>query len=300
VSLFSDEFSADTITVGDSKIFVRRGGTGPAILLLHGFPQTHVAWHRVAPRLAHRFTVIVPDLPGYGDSTGPEPDARHERYSKRSIAATFVELMERLGEERFAVIGHDRGARVAYRMALDHPERVRALAVLDVIPTLDVAERLTYDLAREMANWFWLATSSPVPERLIAAEPDTYLRYIIHAWQGTDAIAPEALAAYARCFRTPRVITGMCEDYRAGDSIDLEHDRRDRDVGRRIACPILVLWPEGGLTARFGDPLAIWRQWSYDVSGDALRGGHFMMEESPEQVTSRLERFLGVGSVSPR
>ena len=292
MSLFDSGFVADKVTIDGSTVFIRHGGIGPPLLLLHGFPETHVAWHRVAPLLARRFTLVMPDLPGYGDSTGPEPDDTQQTFSKRAMADTLAGLMSTLGHDRFSVVGHDRGARVAYRMALDHRSRVARLAILDVIPSLDITERMTYDTGRHMANWFLLALPWPIPERLIAAEPDLYLQHIIAAWRGTDAVSTEAIAEYARCFRIPRVIRAMCEDYRAGDGVDLEHDRVDRDAKRRIECPVLVLWQAGGLTASFGDPLAIWGQWADDVRGQPVRGGHFLMEESPERIAVELSGFL--------
>jgi haloacetate dehalogenase len=290
--MFGDEFQSQEIEVGDTTVFLRRGGHGPPVLLLHGFPETHVAWRAVAPRLAQQFTVFVPDLPGYGDSIGPEPDPGHERYSKRAMAASLVDMMAALGQTRFAVVGHDRGGRVAYRLALDHPARVTALAELDVIPTLDVVERTTYGTARQMTNWFWLASPSPIPERLIGADPELYLKYIVEAWNGSTAIDSDAYAEYLRCFRNPRVLHAICEEYRAGDAIDAELDRADRIARSRITCPVLVLWEQDGFVTQFGDPLAIWRTWADDVTGEAVTGGHFLMEESPEHICDRLERFL--------
>jgi haloacetate dehalogenase len=292
MALFADDFRAEVVQVGETTVFLRRGGQGPALVLLHGFPETHVAWRAVASLLARQFTVILPDLPGYGDSTGPEPDLLHERYSKRAMAATIVEAMSKLGLSTFAVVGHDRGARVAYRLALDHPKRVSALAVLDIIPTLDMAERMTYETARQMANWFLLAMPSPVPEDLIARNANDYLEYIVDAWGGSDVIAPEAFAEYARCFRNPRTLRGICEEYRAGDTVDIEYDRADRVAARRITCPLLALWQKDGLMEQFGDPLTIWRVWADTVTGDAIPGGHFMMEESPERIAGALRQFL--------
>lgn len=292
MSLFDSAFMSDQVSVGRSKLVVRRGGSGPPVLLLHGFPETHAAWHRVAPLLATCFTLIMPDLPGYGDSVVPEPDALQGRFTKRAMADTLVELMTKFEYSTFSVVGHDRGGRVAYRMALDHPTRLSCLAILDVIPSLDMAERMTYETARRMVNWFLLSLPAPIPERLIGAEADLYLRHVIDAWGGSDAITPEAFEEYARCFRNPCVIRAMCEEYRAGDTIDIEHDSVDRGAKRGIACPVLVLWQEGGLTARFGDPLTVWRAWAPDVRGRAIRGGHFLMEESPDQVAEELSRFL--------
>jgi haloacetate dehalogenase len=290
--LFTGDFPIQEVAVDNGRVLLRRGGRGPTVLLLHGFPETHVAWHAVAPLLAKHFTLILPDLPGYGDSIGPRPDHAHERYSKRAMASMLVQAIDQFGVRNFTVVGHDRGARVAYRLALDYPERVSALAVLDVIPTLDVAERTTYQTARQMANWFWLATAPPLPERLLSCEPELYVRQIIDAWGGSHAIASEALAEYVRCFRNPRVIEAICAEYRAGDVIDIEHDQADREAGRRIACPVLALWEENGFVTQFGDPLTIWRGWADNVTGGAVAGGHFMMEESPVRIAEALREFL--------
>jgi haloacetate dehalogenase len=292
MSLLHHEFEGQEIATADGRVFLRRRGRGPAVLLLHGFPETHVAWHRVAPRLAEHFTVFVADLPGYGDSLSRVTGSHPERYSKRAMAATLVEVMTQLDVSTFAVVGHDRGARVAYRMALDHPSRISHLAVLDVVSVLDVANRLTYRAARQMTNWFWLASPSPIPEQLISADPELYLDHIIESWGGAGVIAPEARAEYVRCFRNPAVIAAICDEYRAGDTIDIDNDRADRAHGRRIVAPMLVLWSRNGLVGEFGDPIAIWRQWADHVSGGAMTGGHFMMEESPEAIVTRLEEFL--------
>jgi haloacetate dehalogenase len=290
--LFTDDFPLQEVAIDEGMVRLRQGGRGPTVVLLHGFPETHVAWHAVAPLLAKHFTLILPDLPGYGDSIGPRPDHAHERYSKRAMASMLVQAIDQLGVQRFALVGHDRGARVAYRLALDHAERVSALAVLDVIPTLDVAERTTYQTARQMANWFWLATAPPLPERLLSCEPELYVRQIVDAWGGSRAIVSEALAEYVRCFRNPRVIEAICAEYRAGDVTDIEHDQADRKAGRRISCPVLALWEENGFVTHFGDPLTIWRGWADNVTGGAVAGGHFMMEESPVRIAEALREFL--------
>ena len=285
------EFERRHVVADATTVFVRVGGSGPPVLLLHGFPETHRAWAAVAPRLSTSFTVIAADLPGYGKTIGPTSDEHHERFSKRAIARTLVRTMTALGFERFAVVGHDRGARVAYRMALDHQDRITALSVLDVIPTLDVAERMTYAIARKMANWFWLAQPAPVPERTIGADPDSYVKYILDAWGGAHVIDPASVAQYVRSFEDPDRVHAVCEEYRA-DGIDLEHDRHDRRDGRRIACPVLALWADDGFVTDFGDPIAIWQAWANDVRGKTVHGGHFMMEESPTQIGELLRAFL--------
>jgi haloacetate dehalogenase len=261
------------------------------VLLLHGYPETSLAWRKVAPDLANDFTVIAADLPGYGESILSDDAFDDGRISKRTMGCALADVMSELGISRFAVVGHDRGARVAYRLAMDHPEQICAVAVLDVIPILDMAERLTYEGARQMAHWFWLAQSSTVPETLIGLDPDLYVRHIIDQWDGAGVIEREAVDEYIRCMRKPEVLRTMGAEYRA-DRLDLEHDQADRRAARRITCPLLALWAEGGLTERFGDPLAIWRQWADDVTGGALAGGHFMMEESPRELATWLRPFL--------
>ena len=287
-------FEPVSVQAGDVNLCVRRGGAGAhAVLLLHGFPETHLAWRKVAPQLAQRFTVVAADLPGYGDSTGPDADGHHERYCKRAMASALVDGMSALGLSRFAVIGHDRGARVAYRMALDHPERITALGALDVVPTLEVAERLTYAAARQMMNWFLLAQPPSLPEQFLGSNPDRYLRYILDSWGGSDVIEEPVVEEYARCFRNRDVIHAICAEYRSGDSIDMDHDRDDRKAGRRICCPVLVLWAPHGLVPLFGDPVSIWQQWADDVQGEAMTtSGHFLMEESPRETAALIEQFL--------
>jgi haloacetate dehalogenase len=286
-----DAFSRELVEAAAGTVLVRRAGSGPVVLLLHGYPETSLAWRAVAPALASEFTVVAADLPGYGDSTLAPEALGDGRLSKRTMARVLADAMTVLGASRFAVVGHDRGARVAYRLALDLPERVRALAVLDVIPILDMAEGLTYEAARQMAHWFWLAQSSTAPETLVGLDPELYLRHIIEQWGGADVIEAAAVEEYLRCMRKPDVLRAMGAEYRA-DRLDLEHDRADRQAGRRIECPLLAVWARGGLTEQFGDPLAIWRNWAGQVGGGALAGGHFMMEESPEDLAAVLMPFL--------
>jgi haloacetate dehalogenase len=274
-----------------------QAGSGHPVLLLHGFPQTHVAWHRVAPRLARRFTVVAADLPGYGESRVQIP-----AYSKREIGQALVRFMRGLGFERFALIGHDRGARVAYRMALDSREAVSHLAVLDIVPTLDVAEAMSYDLALEMANWFILAQPAPFPESLIAADPDFYISHVLDAWAGkAGVISDEARNAYTTPFRSADVRRAVCEEYRAAAGIDLEHDRADRAAARRIECPVLSLWSARDIAGRYFEPLGVWQRWATRVSGHPVDAGHFLMEEAPDAIADALERFLPKASaVAPR
>jgi haloacetate dehalogenase len=230
--------------VSTGNVLVRRAGRGPAVLLLHGFPETSLAWRRIAPGLTKLFTVIAADLPGYGDSSLCDAAIDDGRISKRTMATTLVETMTELGISTFAVVGHDRGARVAYRLALDHPERISAIVVLDVVPILDMADRMTYEAARQMGHWFWLAQPSTVPEALIGRDPDLYVRHIIEQWDGSQIIERVVLEEYIRCMRKPEVLRTMGAEYRA-DQLDLADDRADRMAGRRIICPFLAVWAQG-------------------------------------------------------
>jgi haloacetate dehalogenase len=286
-----DTFSRELIEVPAGRVCVRRAGSGPVVLLLHGYPETSLAWRKVAPALAREFTVVAADLPGYGDSAWSSAIGSTERISKRMMARVLADAMTQLGASRFAVVGHDRGARVAYRMSLDLADRIEALAVLDVVPILDMAERLTYQAAREMSHWFWMAQGSDVPERLIGLDPELYLRSILEQWGAGNAIEEDAVQDYLRCMRKPEVLRAISAEYR-GDELDLEHDAADRQAGRRIQCPLLAVWAGGGLVERFGDPLAIWRRWADQVGGRALRAGHFLMEESPGELVDQLIPFL--------
>jgi haloacetate dehalogenase len=279
--------------VNGCNIAYNRTGTGYPLLLLHGFPQTHVAWHEVAPLLADNFTLIIPDLPGYGDSTGPAPDEQHEAYSKRNLGNLLVTLMKQLGFTAFAVAGHDRGGRVGYRMAFDHPGVVKALAVLDIIPTGEMADRMDFDLAVNIPHWWLLAQPHPFPETLMLSNAEFYLKHTLESWSGKVwAITDKAWQEYLRCFKKPEVIRAMCEDYRAGASIDVEHDRASKRKGERITCPVFVLYPEEFFAARFGHPVEVWQQWAKNVQGTAVQSSHFLMEEIPELVAAELAKFF--------
>ena len=282
-----DGFELSFLDTGEATIRVRHGGSGPPVLLLHGHPQTHAMWHRVAPSLAAEFTVVAADLRGYGASSKPPTTPDHEPYSKRAMARDQVEVMRQLGFERFAVAGHDRGARCAYRLALDHPERVRMLAVLDIIPTGEAWRRA--DMAFGLVNyhWFFLAQPHPLPERLIGADPDAY-----YFRSGRERFSADALADYLRSVHNPETIHAMCEDYRAGATIDFELDEADRRAGRRIECPVLALWAGRDELERWYDVLAIWREWADDVRGRPLDCGHFLAEEAPEEVAGELRAFF--------
>ncbi len=288
-------FSREWIDTGEAEIHLIRGGGGPPLLLLHGYPQSHVAWNKVAPALAESFTVVIQDLRGYGDSSGPEPDIGNEAYAKRAMALDMVTIMATLGFERFALAGHDRGGRVAYRLALDHPERVSRLAVLDIIPTLEMAETVDLGLATGTYHWFFLAQPPPLPERLIAGDPGFYLDFTLDSWAGDPAaIDPEARAQYRRCFEQDSVIAAACADYRAGLTTDLTHDRADLAAGHKIACPLLALWAAQSTDGKPIDYEGTWRRWAEDVSGAEVSSGHFLMEEAPEETMLSLREFFMV------
>ena len=281
------------VETGEAGINLVRGGEGPPVLLLHGYPQTHAMWHAVAPRLAERFTVVATDLRGYGDSSKPFGDEDHATYSKRAMAADQVRVMESLGFPSFAVVGHDRGGRVGHRMALDLPERVTRLAVLDIVPTRHVYATVGKDLATAYYHWFFFIQPYDLPETLIGADPAYFLRKKLGGW-GTslDSFAPESLAEYERCFSNPATIHASCEDYRAAASIDLVHDDADYDEGRKVACPLLALWGGRGAMERLYDVREVWREYADDVRGKALDTGHYLAEERPEETTRELIHFL--------
>jgi haloacetate dehalogenase len=295
--LFPDGFRIERRRVGEISLNVRFDAAAPPhrppLLLLHGFPQTHVIWHRVAELLRGHFTLVIPDLRGYGDSDKPTGPADHSAYSKRTMARDVLELMRGLGHESFFLCGHDRGGRAAHRLALDAPAAVRALAVLDISPTLTMYERTTMEFARSYYHWFFLIQPAPLPERLIGADPSFYLRSKLGGWgsEGLSIFDPRALAEYERCFAEPGAIHAMCEDYRAAATIDLTHDRAD--AKRRIACPVHVLWGERGVVHRLFTPLEDWRaKCANEVTGGALPTGHYIPEEAPELLARELEAFF--------
>jgi haloacetate dehalogenase len=299
-----DGFTTSEIQTAETSIFVSSCGAGPPILLLHGFPQTHLMWRGVAPSLASNFTVVCADLRGYGRSGCPTSARNHAPYAKRSMAQDMVTVMERLGFGRFSVAGHDRGGRVAYRMALDHPERVDRLAVLDVLPTETVWDLADARFALAFWPWSLLAQPEPLPERILAAVPEAIVDDALDGWGSpSDVFSPEVRAAYKEALRDPRHAHAICEEYRAAATIDREHDRADLASGRRIVCPLLALWSaRGPLDAWYveeGGPIGLWREWGEDVQGRALDAGHFFPEEVPEQTADALNSFFGAAAMEP-
>jgi haloacetate dehalogenase len=286
-------FIIQDVDVNGVRIHARVGGTGPPVLLLHGYPQTHVIWRHVAAALAQSHTVVASDLRGYGDSDKPASETDHSSYGKRAMAADQVGLMKALGHERFAVVGHDRGARVTHRLCLDHAERVECAVVLDVVPTRHVFANVDRALATVYDHWFFLAEEPDLPEVLIGGAPEYFLRRKLDQWSGQEALFDEeAMSEYVRCFSDPETIRASCEDYRAAASIDLEHDDADAAVGRRISCPLLVLWGDRGFVGNNYDVLEVWRRYAYNVRGQGLDCGHFVPEEAPARTIAALREFL--------
>lgn len=284
-------FESKHVDVGEVTLHVRIGGSGPPVVLLHGYPQSHVMWHRVAPQLAQNFTVVCPDLRGYGDSSKPAGGGDHATYAKRTMARDVVNLMVALGFETFAVAGHDRGGRVAHRLCLDHPGRVTRAAVLDIAPTATMFENADRAFGLGYYHWFFLAQPEPFPERMIGADPDFFLDWTLDAWTGVKGtLTDDAVAQYRRCFQDPATIHASCEDYRAGATIDLDHDADDNDA--RIGCPLLVLWGARGKVGAWYDVLGTWREKATDVQGHALDCGHFLAEERADETAQALAAFF--------
>jgi haloacetate dehalogenase len=282
-------FTARRIQTSGATIHTLVGGSGPPLLLLHGYPQTHVEWHKIAPQLAKRFTVVMTDLRGYGDSSKPADGDNHANYSKRAMALDQVEVMRALGHERFALAGHDRGGRVAWRMAVEHPDRITRAAILDIVPL--PYSMVTREFATQYFHWFFLIQPAPFPETLIGSNAEFYLRSrFLRPTGGTGAVTDEAFGEYLRCFKDPATIHATCEDYRAGATIDLEHS--SADGAKRVECPLLVLWGERGTVGRLYDVMAIWRAHAINVVGKALPAGHFLPEEVPQQTVDELLAFL--------
>jgi haloacetate dehalogenase len=290
-------FEQRHVSTGDSTIFARIGGAGPPILLLHGFPETHLMWRDIAPSLANDFTLVCADLPGQGASGCPTSDAGHFAYSKRAMSAVLNEMMAQLGFERFAVAGHDRGGRVAYRMALDHPGSIERLAVLDVIPIADAWRYADARLTLSFWPWSLMAQPAPLPERLISAAPEAVIDDAVSQWGSPeDSFPPDLRKAYADALRDPAHAHAICEEFRSAATLDREHDEADLKSGRRIECPLLVLWDaDGALQHWYGDqggPIGIWRRWAIDIRGKATTGGHFFPEAEPEKTANELRPFF--------
>lgn len=288
-----EDFSRQRIAVNGVEINTVMGGSGPPLLLLHGYPQTHVIWRKIAPRLAERYTVVVTDLRGYGDSSKPEGLPNHSNYAKRVMASDQIEVMRALGHDAFYLVGHDRGARVSHRLALDHPEAVRRLVTLDIVPTKTVFDATNLEIASSYYHWFFMLRASPFPETMIGSNPEAWLRFHMGGrFAGLQPFEPDGWPEYLRCFSDPGAIHGSCEDYRAAGTIDLEHDTADMDAGRKVTCPMLVLWGEQGTVGRLFKPVEEWQKYATDVRGRALPSGHYIPEEIPEILFEELIGFL--------
>jgi pimeloyl-ACP methyl ester carboxylesterase len=285
-----EEFDIDT---PGATIHGRHGGSGPPVLLLHGIPETHLMWHQVAPRLAEHYTVVATDLRGWGDSGKPPSTADHEPYSMRAIARDQVAVMRSLGHERFRLVGHDRGARCAYRLALDEPDAVTRLAVMDVVPIGDVYDRADRTFSLSYWVWSFLAAPAPVPEQFIKAAPAVLVDFMLDTWpEVKDAFPAEVRAAYVKQFSDRATVHAICEEFRAAATLDYQQDEADRG-NRKISCPVLFLWSQRGQVAKlYDDPLTIWREWADDVRGEPVPVGHFIPEEAPEQTARQLLDFL--------
>jgi haloacetate dehalogenase len=279
-------------TAADVEIHARVGGSGPPLLLLHGYPQTHVAWHKVAPELARHATLVIADLRGYGASSAPPGDPEHRTYAKRAMAEDCLALMRALGHQRFMVAGHDRGGRVAYRLALDHPDAVSALIPVDILPTAEMWRRTTAERMLKSYHWAFLAQPAPMPETLIGKDPIYYVEHTLRSWakpRDLSPFSPEALSHYRFLLQDPARVHAVCEDYRAGATIDRALDEADVAAGRRISCPTFVLWARSYLA---GDPLEVWQSWCTNLSGASIDSGHFLAEENPHDTIAALVPFL--------
>jgi haloacetate dehalogenase len=288
-------FAAHWIDTSIGKIFARAGGAGPPVLLLHGYAQTNVIWHRVAPRLAQHFSLVIADLPGYGWSVAPKSTADHSPYTKRAMAAVMVEVMEALGFVRFHLAGHDRGGRVGYRLALDHPGRVSKLATLDIVPTYAMWHRMDQKLAYRVWHWTFLALPYPFPETVIGKDPVAFFDWKTASGtkaKNLSAFDPRALAHYRAFFQDPLRIHATCEDYRAGRTTDLAIDEADHAAGKKISCPLLAIWGATGIPSETTGPLVTWREWAHDVRGFAVDSGHYLPEENPDATAAALLEFF--------
>lgn len=292
--MFFEGFTLETREANGQRIRLRRGGSGPPLLLLHGNPQTHAMWHKLAPKLAERFTVVAPDIRGYGFSAAPPPTPDSHHYAKREMARDLVALMQGLGHERFRVVSHDRGARVAHRLALDHPAAVERLATMDIIPTLEHFERADMHFALGYYHWFFLAQPHDKPERMILRDvEDWFDLHTSREPKDKGFFHPEARADYLAALREPGTVMAICEDYRAAIGIDLEHDRASRSAGSKITCPMLALWGAKGSLPKWYKPLEVWRGYAAGpLDGGQVNSGHYLAEEAPEECLAWLDRFL--------
>lgn len=280
-----EQFIQKQAHVNDVMINYRVGGNGPGLLLLHGHPQTHIMWHKVVDKLANHFTVVAADLRGYGDSSKPEASVDHMAYSKRVMATDMLELMKTIGFEQFSVLAHDRGARVAHRLGLDHSESVKRMVFLDIAPTLAMYENTTETFARAYWHWFFLIRPAPFPEKLIQSDPELYLKSVMGTRSaGMAPFTTEALGEYLRCLSLPGTATAICEDYRAAANIDLEHDREDRHNDKKLEAPLLVIWGENGAVGHCFEPMALWHLVASNVQGKPLPCGHYIAEELPDRL----------------
>lgn len=290
-----NNFQNLVIQTSEVKINLVKGGKGYPLLLLHGYPQTHVMWHKIAPKLAQDFTVIIPDLRGYGDSDKPQGMTDHSNYSKRVMAQDQIEVMSQLGYEEFYLVGHDRGGRVAHRLTLDYPNKVKKLALLDIAPTYQMYTTTDREFATAYYHWFFLIQPFPFPETLIKQNINFFLTHCLHSWSKTEAaFTSEAISEYLRCFRDPKMIHGTCEDYRASATIDLEHDQID--IHQKIQCPMLVLWGSKGVIEKKYDVIKSWQKRGSNVQGKALKCGHFLPEEEPKETYQCLQEFFSTST----
>ena len=291
---FFPDFSAERVTTSGATIHVLRKGSGRPLLLLHGYPETHLTWHKVAPRLAQQFSVVMPDLRGYGDSGRPKDGERHENYSFRAMAQDQIDVMRHYGHEPFLVAAHDRGARVAHRLCLDHPKSVQKVCLMDIAPTLAMYQGTNQEFATRYMWWFFLIQKAPLPEHMIGLDPEFYLQHIFDGLNKTPgAIGPDEMNEYVRAFSSPAAVHAICEDFRAGADIDLEMDEADERAGRKIQCPLHVLWGARGTVGAMWDVLATWREkCTAPVTGRSLDCGHFLQEESPWELLEELLQFL--------
>ncbi|KAA8729101.1 alpha/beta fold hydrolase [Ewingella americana] len=288
-----EHFTQGRIAINGTDIAYRIAGQGEPLLLLHGHPQTQAIWHKVAPYLTSQYTVVLADLRGYGDSGKPEPDAEHYLYSKREMAQDQYELMLALGFKQFSVIAHDRGARVAHRLALDHPQAIKRMVLMDIAPTLSMYQQTNEEFARAYWHWFFLIRPAPLPEALISHDADLYLRSVMGSRSaGMQPFTDEAYADYLRCLQLDGTARGICEDYRASASIDLQHDQIDLEASRKVQCPLLILWGEQGTVGKCFKPLEEWAKVAEQVTGEALPCGHYIAEEQPELLLEKVLPFL--------